>query len=154
MITTCLPALSKTMCDGVSFPVSFPSITIAAPAGLLETESIAVICANCSDTELLAPEANDRVWLAVENPVLVAEIECWPGAIPVNVHGVWHRADPSNVTSAPTGVEFTVNCAGTTAGAGRDLPLRPRGRADGEDAVDEGCASSAASSASCDSGAV
>jgi len=104
---------------------------MAAPAGLLVTEIIAVICDNSSDTEVFAPDANDKARFAVENPVLVAETECGPGAIPVNVHGVWHSAEPSKLTSAPSGTEFTVTCAGTTAGVDRDLPLRPRGIADG-----------------------
>src|SRR5690349_5423685 len=116
MVMECLPAFSTRIRDGVNFPVSLPSSTIAAPAGLLATEIIAAICDSSSDTDVLVPDASDRVRFAVENPVLVAETECGPGAIPVNVHGVWQSADPSKLTSAPSGTEFTVTCAGTTTG--------------------------------------
>src|SRR6185437_9672919 len=154
MVIECLPGFSSRRRDGVSFPVSLPSSTIAAPDGLLETETIAVICDISSDTVELAPEANDRVRFAAENPDLVAETECCPGAIPVNLHGVWHSAEPSKLTSAPSGTEFTVSCAGTTVGSDRDPPFRALGLVDeAASAGALGCVSSALSSGCCASGA-
>src|SRR5205814_8215526 len=108
-------------------PEFVPARTITAPAGLLETESRAASVSSCSATVAFAPAVSEILRVAPENPCFLAKTVCAPGAIPVSVHRLWQSADPSNVIAAPSGVELTVNCAGTTAAAARAVLCRGPG---------------------------
>src|SRR5215467_6975884 len=117
MVTVRAPGFSRTNCEGVSLPVSLPSIRITPPAGVLETDNRAASSFNSSETEEFAADARLTVRLTVPYPALLAETVCCPGAMPVRVHGLSHKEFPSNEMRAPAGFDETLSCAGTTAGA-------------------------------------
>src|ERR1039458_7302220 len=90
-----------------------------APAGLLETASVAISGARWVTTNDLLPETTSTVRVSVEWPALLTVTECWPAFNPDRVKGVTQEGSvfPSICTCAPWGVESIAICPGTITGA-------------------------------------
>src|SRR6266571_1359447 len=110
----CAPRLSTT-CAGVTWAISLPSTRMAAPAGSLPMEAVAVGVMTFMETRKNAglPACTSTTRVSPTYPLLLKVTVCGPGGTAAAVNGVRQSGWPlpSIFTSAPSGSVLTTSSA-------------------------------------------